>query len=73
MINEHDLADFKSDFIYLPVQPLYKCKRDSWFSLDGALFKLDHIDGMYSVCYDASGFIVHISCVAPVFPLEEKQ
>lgn len=69
MINEHDLADFEC----LPVQPLYKCKRDSWFKLENEFFKLDHIDGMYSVCYDVAGVLVHISCVAPVYPVVEKQ
>lgn len=69
MINEHDLADFEC----LPVQPLYKCERNSKFKLNSFIYTLDHIDGMYSVCYNENGMPVHISCVAPVFPIKEKQ
>lgn len=29
-------------------------------------FTLDHIDGMYSVCYNSSGEVVHIAAFADV-------
>lgn len=49
---------------------LYEINRDSLFRIEGDetqdVFTLDHIDGMYSLCYDQHGQIVHISAFAPV-------
>jgi hypothetical protein len=49
---------------------LYELKRNTYFYLldgDGSeTFLLDHIDGMYSVCYTNTNEVVHFSASTPV-------
>jgi hypothetical protein len=49
---------------------LYELKRNTYFHLldgDGSeTFLLDHIDGMYSVCYTNTNEVVHFSASTPV-------
>jgi hypothetical protein len=45
---------------------LYELTRDTYFTLpcedNKEVYKLDHLDGMYSVCYDQSGQLTHVFC-----------
>lgn len=59
---------------------LYELPRGSTFKIDEGellnheyqeIFFLDHLDGMYSVCYNSTGQIVHLSVSTPVIKLEE--
>jgi len=54
---------------------LYELPRGSMFTVntcalltvpDQQIYVLDHIDGMYSVCHDGFGQIVHWSASTPV-------
>lgn len=53
---------------------LYELKKNSHFTVDkddsGTVFRLDHIDGMYSVCYYTDAVnattLVHIAAFAEV-------
>jgi len=52
---------------------LYELKRGTYFKFpnDISVFKLDHIDGMYSLCYTEKGDTVHIAAFAEVIPCDE--
>ena len=53
---------------------LYELKRGTYFKLQEdteAIFKLDHIDGMYSMCYTEQGDMCHIYAFAEVIPCDE--
>jgi len=49
---------------------LYELPQKTYFSIEDDpqqhVFFLDHIDGMYSVCYDMNDKLIHISAFAPV-------
>ena len=54
---------------------LYELSRDSYFQLDNGVlldndnrevYYFDHIDGMYSLCYDKNGNPVHFAAWTPV-------
>ena len=49
---------------------LYQLPRNTYFSLEDNpsqyVYFLDHIDGMYSVCYDGQDNLIHISALADV-------
>lgn len=70
MLSEIDLKDWiRSEE---PVR-LYNVKRDSVISLAGdEIFKFDHIDGMYSVCYTLAGNLFHIAATTPVWVWSKK-
>ena len=40
---------------------LYDVPRNTYILLDGHRFKFDHIDGMYSLCYDVNNKICHLA------------
>lgn len=70
MLSEIDLRDWiRSEE---PVK-LYNVKRDSVVSLsDDEVFKFDHIDGMYSVCYTLAGNLFHLAATTPVYVWSKK-
>lgn len=45
------MVDTKEQIVFTP---LYKVQRGGFFTVEGdtRTFMLDHIDGMYSVCYE---------------------
>lgn len=47
---------------------LYEVPRNSWvvFKYDPAPMFFDHIDGMYSCCYDTEGNLYHMSAMEEV-------
>ena len=55
---------------------LYELDRGAYFKLqsdpEAMTFKLDHIDGMYSVCW-LNGEIIHIKAFAEVYPVPHLQ
>jgi len=58
---------------------LYELERGSMFTLNepnigiDSVFMLDHIDGMYSVCYGMSdGDLVHIAATTKVEPYGDE-
>lgn len=55
---------------------LYELPRGSYFKLsnnpEAMTFKLDHIDGMYSLCW-LNGEIIHIAAFAEVIPTERPE
>jgi len=60
---------------------LHELPRGSLFTVDSGellhtdkepVYRLDHLDGMYSVCYDMSKKLVHWSVVTPVKVVEQK-
>jgi len=55
---------------------LYELERGSWFLIksneeEGA-FKLDHIDGMYSLCWH-NGEICHINASTEIVPIKVNE
>jgi hypothetical protein len=70
MLSEIDLKDWiRSEE---PVK-LYNVERDSVVSLAGdEIFKFDHIDGMFSVCYTLAGNLFHIAATTPVYVWSKK-
>lgn len=60
---------------------LYELPRGSWFTIDNnemrEVFKLDHLDGMYSVCWvrglDGVPVIVHIAVYTEVTEVEQEE
>ena len=55
---------------------LYELERGTRFTIEGddehVKYELDHIDGMYSICYCCfSGDTIHLSANTPVVPLPE--
>lgn len=52
---------------------LYELPRGSWFRIssntEAGPFKLDHIDGMYSLCW-YKGEVCHIAAAAEVVPVD---
>ena len=60
---------------------LYELQKGSKFtfeqvsnhSLSQQEYKLDHIDGMYSVCYNSSGDMVYIAAFAEVVPIDKDK
>lgn len=57
---------------------LYELPRNTKFKIvfdgkaDSNVYLLDHIDGMYSLCYNKDGEICHIAAYAPVEKVEEE-
>jgi len=51
---------------------LYELKRNTKFTLDGKTYMLDHIDGMYSLCLDKAGNVVHIAAWTEVEELKPE-
>lgn len=53
---------------------LYELPRQSWFRIvantEAGPFKLDHIDGMYALCW-YKGEICHIATAAEVIPAND--
>lgn len=51
---------------------LYNMKRGSFFKIlseevsPSEVYYFKHIDGMYSVCYNSNGSLIHINIMAPV-------
>jgi len=37
------------------------------------VYRLDHLDGMYSVCYDRDNRVTHWAVFTPVIPMKEIQ
>lgn len=65
---------------------LFECKENSWVRIMGEdlmvppaapilekeqIIKFHHIDGMYSLCHDVEGNIVHLVAWAEVEPCEK--
>lgn len=67
MISEVDLRDWEM----LDVAPLYSLPRETYIFLKGDYFLFDHIDGMYSLCFDMDNNDCHIMCTTPVIPLRK--
>lgn len=70
MLSEIDLKDWiRSE---KPI-PLYETPRKSVVSLQGEdIFKFDHLDGMYSVCYTLAGNLFHLGATTPVYVWSKK-
>lgn len=56
---------------------LYELGRNEHFKIvgydnEGSIFKLHHIDGMYSFCTDSKGFIQHIAAHTEIIPCPEN-
>lgn len=56
---------------------LYELKRDTYFTLseveDCRIFLFDHLDGMYSVCFNEDMQVVHISAYADVIIVNKEK
>jgi len=56
---------------------LYELSRNDLFRIDQEgcedmpPLKFDHVDGMYSVCYNEEGQIVHVAAWTPVVKVAE--
>jgi len=56
----------------LPRGSLFKCDNGSLLNhLNNPVYLLDHLDGMYSVCYDQNNQIVHFAAWTEVVPVVE--
>jgi len=58
---------------------LYELPRNSYFTVDSGkiletgdepIYMLEHLDGMYSVCYDEQGKVIHWHVGTPVTKVE---
>lgn len=45
---------------------LYELNKGDYFKLNDVELRFDHVDGMYSVCYDIAGHVYHIAAFAEV-------
>ena len=68
MLSEIDLNDWDEQ----PYKPLYDVPKDSPIKTHVGLLWFKHIDGNYSLCYDAKGNPVHMQAWATVTPLKKK-
>ena len=65
------------DYILESPEKLYKLPRDTWVCIEDAskvqaeFFFFSHIDGMYSVCYDLQGNLIHLMCATVVSPMRK--
>jgi hypothetical protein len=51
----------------------FKFKQESNHSLPIEEYTLDHIDGMYSVCYNSKGEVIHIAAFSDVVPIDKVE
>ena len=66
MISGVDINDWEK----LPLTKLYDVPRETYVETEeGDKFLFHHIDGMYSVCYDVLGNLVHLAAWTDVYPL----
>ena len=68
MLSEIDLKDW----IEQPSKPLYDVPRETPIKTLMGLLWFKHIDGMYSLCYDANGKPVHLAAWATVNPFKKR-
>lgn len=68
MLSEIDLKDW----IEQPSIPLYDVPKETPIKTHVGLLWFDHIDGMYSLCYDATGKAVHLAAWSTVNPLKKR-
>lgn len=68
MISNVDITDYIQENPTQPVKKLFELPRNSYFNLGGIEYFLDHIDGMFSCCYDNEGRLFHISAFCEVEP-----
>jgi hypothetical protein len=54
------------------IKKLYELPRDTIIRLENQLFLFKRIDGMYSICIDTKGNIIHIKCYADVEVVNEN-
>lgn len=71
MINEHDIRDFDGQKWEVKRNvKLYEVPRNSWIYFNEypteGLLQFRHIDGMYSVCMDSEGYLLHLSAASVV-------
>lgn len=45
---------------------LYEVPRKTWIKLNGKRYFFDHVDGMYSLCKDEQGQIIHLGASTEV-------
>ena len=70
MLNEHDITTWREEFdSYQPSSEeteLYNVPRNTVIDtpIGRVLFK--HLDGMYSLCYESNGSIIHLNACTPV-------
>ena len=57
------------------MKPLYQLPRGCYFKLDtgSVIFKLHHLDGVYSYCSDLQGGTHMLFCHAPVHQLSPDE
>lgn len=55
---------------------LYELSAKSHFKVSDAyhdeIFFLEKLDGMYSVCYNDKGELIHLSIGTPVIPIDKR-
>lgn len=78
MINEHDIADMKALY-ELPRNTKFKLADDEihvppasgQFSFE-EVYTFDHIDGMYSMCFDSKGVMHNFAAWTKVITIEKE-
>lgn len=68
MLSEIDIKDW----IEQPSIPLYDVPKETPVKTINGLLWFKHIDGMYSLCYDANGKPVHLAAWATVNPFKKR-
>lgn len=68
MLSEIDLNDWEM----IDPKPLYDCDRETPVKVGSTLYWFDHVDGMFSVCYDVQGNLAQWSAWTTVQPYVKK-
>lgn len=68
MLSEIDLRDW----IMVDPKPLYDCETSTPVQVNGSMYWFDHIDGMFSVCYDMAGNLTQWSAWTEANPFIRK-
>ena len=68
MLSDIDLKDW----IEQPSIPLYDVPRETPVKTPNGMLWFKHIDGMYSLSYDANGHPVHLQAWVKVNPFKRK-
>ena len=71
MLNEHDIKDFPNSPYSEEPKLLWNLQKDDKFVIDDTfasniVYTFKKVDGMYSVCYDQDGILMHFHVGTPV-------